>query len=181
LIATDHFQMLAQSSPHDILFGIPWSRRRLMQQERYDFAWPVVDPVKCPARRVPGRGVEDVPEGLLRAMQGEPVLVFQAIVLKQALDLKQLGADGIPAARAPVRGQWAPNLSLPSRARMSRRLTEELLKTMDKWRNEQEGKPLWAKAVLRLIERALKKENRYAFRFKRQLHTTVVHTSWCDT
>jgi hypothetical protein len=36
------------------------------------------------------------------------------------------------------------------------RVTEEFLKTIDKWRDEQEGKPSRAVAVRRLIERGLK-------------------------
>jgi hypothetical protein len=73
-----------------------------MQQERSGFAWPVVDPIKCLARRVPGRGVEDMPEGLLRAVQGMPVAVVQPVVLKRALDLEQLGEDGIAVHRRRI-------------------------------------------------------------------------------
>jgi hypothetical protein len=79
-----------------------------MQQERYGFAWPVVDLVKCLARRVPGRGVEDMPEAPLRAVQGMPVAVVQPVALKQTLDLEQFGEEDIAVHRRRIADSRLP-------------------------------------------------------------------------
>jgi hypothetical protein len=42
---------------------------------------------------VPRLGVEDIPQGLLSAVQCVAVVVVQPVVLKQALDFKQLVHD----------------------------------------------------------------------------------------
>ena len=109
-------------------------RLRLVQKQGNGFARLIVNPVECLRRLVPRLGVEDIPQGLLSAVQCVAVVVVQPVVLKQALDFKQLGHDRVachcrrvddsPVARAIKTAPFPRYNSRESRTRESPLLSD---------------------------------------------------------
>jgi hypothetical protein len=68
---------------------------RSMNEQRHRFAWPIVDPVERLRGRVPRVRLKDMPQSLPRTVQGNPIVIAQAIVLKHAFKFQQLGEYGV--------------------------------------------------------------------------------------
>jgi hypothetical protein len=64
-----------------------------MNEQRYRVAWPIVDPIERLRGRLPSVRLNQMPHGLLRAVQGDAIV--QAIVLKHAFKFQQLGVYGV--------------------------------------------------------------------------------------
>jgi|HubBroStandDraft_3_1064219.scaffolds.fasta_scaffold225019_1 hypothetical protein len=66
-----------------------------MNKQRRRFAWPIIDPIERLRGRVPSVRLKDVPQGLLRTMQGNAIVIAQTVVLKYAFKFQQLGVYGV--------------------------------------------------------------------------------------
>jgi hypothetical protein len=66
-----------------------------MNEQRHRFAWPIIDPIERLRGRLPSVRLNHIPQGLLRAVQGDAIVIVQAIVLKHAFKFQQLGVYGV--------------------------------------------------------------------------------------
>jgi hypothetical protein len=66
-----------------------------MNEQRYRFAWPIFDPVERLRGGMPSVRLKDMPQGLLRTVQGDAIVIAQAIVLKHTFKFQQLGEYGV--------------------------------------------------------------------------------------
>jgi hypothetical protein len=80
-----------------------------MDQWRSGLNRTIVDLIERLRGRMPCIAVQDVPQGLLRAVQGVPVLV-----LKLALDFEQLGFDGVAVHQPSIADSPMPCVGLVS-------------------------------------------------------------------